>query len=78
LFKATSIGRGATPKEGDFMLCINCGGILRFGDALQLVVCSAPEMTELTLEDRDRLLIASLYIRARRSGVNVQVPVVEN
>ncbi len=40
---ATALEDGKRPKVGDFTVCINCAGVMRFGSDLQLVPSSSLE-----------------------------------
>lgn len=63
---ASSVGRKATPKPGDFSLCMRCGAVLRFDAELRLEPATSDELTELDEEGRTTLLRAQAVIRKLR------------
>jgi hypothetical protein len=64
---------GWRPREGDFSVCIRCGQILRFDQAMEPVIVLEREVAELDHRTRNLLLRASrlaprIYVEHRKDG----------
>jgi hypothetical protein len=65
---ASAVGEAdSKPSQGDFTLCINCGTIMRFGEKLELILCSQQEVKEfMEMEDGRE----AIFAQSRLSKIN--------
>lgn len=67
---ASSMGSESIPEPGDFMVCINCGDVLRFGDDLYLVPSNLMEVPVYVRMEFAKIVQAIKALGRR--GVNCQ------